>query len=83
MISSTPTTERNSNVDHWFGRSGDRRLVDPTGRGHIRRHLVLAVEELLEEQDETKNILAEPDAVPLPYKSAISTSGAMYGPSLV
>ncbi|MCH1434521.1 MAG: MFS transporter, partial [Acidimicrobiales bacterium] len=34
------------------------------GAKHIRRDISLAVEELLEEQDETRNILAEPDAVP-------------------
>jgi ABC-type branched-subunit amino acid transport system ATPase component len=34
------------------------------GARHIRRDISLAVEELLEEQDETKKILADPDAVP-------------------
>ncbi|MEM6992263.1 MAG: hypothetical protein AAF721_17260, partial [Myxococcota bacterium] len=34
------------------------------GARHIRRDISLAVEELLEEQEETKNILADPDAVP-------------------
>ena len=34
------------------------------GAKHIRRDISLAVEELLEEQDETKKIAADPDAVP-------------------
>ncbi|MDG2027989.1 MAG: ATP-binding protein [Acidimicrobiales bacterium] len=34
------------------------------GSGHIRRDISLAVEELLEEQEETRKIDADPDAVP-------------------